>query len=161
MHNLKVPEILASIRIGRDDAGAKKIVSLPIAAVLIDRRRTERHVDDAPLGVDGDESPNIDARSILPAVPCPRVVVFFAGTWNRVECPDKFPRVNVPRAHVTGRTLRRILLRSTSGDDQVAIDRWRRAEAVRSLQPLQNLGRVQVHTSMVAKRWIRFPCFRV
>ena len=49
VHDLEVPEVLAGVRVGRDEAGAEEIVAGAIAAVLIDRRRAERHVDDAAL----------------------------------------------------------------------------------------------------------------
>ena len=49
MHDLEVPQILSGVGIGRDEAGAEQVVALAVAAVLVDRRRAERHVDDAAL----------------------------------------------------------------------------------------------------------------
>ena len=120
MHHLEVPQVLAGIRVGRDEAGAEEIVAGAIAAVLIDRRRAERHIDDAALGIDGDEAPDVDARTVLPAVAGPGVVVFFTRSGNRTERPDQLAGVDVPGAHVAGRPLRRILLGATAGDDEVA-----------------------------------------
>ncbi len=47
-----MPEVLAGVRVGRDDARAEEIVAVPVSAVLIDGGRAERHVDDAALGID-------------------------------------------------------------------------------------------------------------
>ena len=49
MHDLEVPQVLAGVRVGRDEAGAEQVVARAVAAVLVDRRRAERHVDDAAL----------------------------------------------------------------------------------------------------------------
>src|SRR5690349_8994764 len=69
--------------------------------------------------------------------------------------------MHIPRAHVARRTERRILLGSTPGDDQIAIDRRRRAEAVGSRQTAKNLRRVQINASVIAKRWIWVAGLRV
>src|SRR4029453_3153913 len=99
------------------------IVAFPIAAVLIDRWRAERHVHDAALSVHGDQAPDVDARAVLPAVARPRVVVLLAGSRNRAEGPDQLSGVDVPRAHIAGRTEGRVLLGTPAGDDQMIVHR--------------------------------------
>ena len=79
VHDLEVPQVLAGVRVGRDDAGAEEIVAGPIAAVAIADGRAERHVDDAARGVDRHQAPDVDARAVLPAVARPRVVERLAG----------------------------------------------------------------------------------
>src|SRR5258706_12327448 len=75
VHALEMPQVLARIRVGRDETAAEQIVPFAVAAVLIDRRRAKRHVDDAARGVHGDEAPHIRARPLFPAVTGPGVVV--------------------------------------------------------------------------------------
>ena len=105
MDHLEVPQVLAGVRVGRHEAGAEEIVAGAIAAVLIDRRRAERHVDDAALRVHRDEAPDVDAGAILPAVAGPGVVVLLAGARNGMEGPHQLAGVHVPGAHVAGRAL--------------------------------------------------------
>ena len=82
---------------------------------------------------------------------------FSPGARDRMERPHELAGVHVPRAHVAGRALRRILLRAAAGDDQVPVDRRRRAEAVAARQALQDLRRVQVDDAAVAefRHWAR------
>ena len=129
VHDLEVPQVLAGVRVGRDDARAEEIVAGAIAAVLIDRGRAERHVDDAALDVDGDEAPDVDARAILPAVARPRVVELLARLRNRSERPHQLAGVDVPGAHIAQRPPRRVLLVAAAGDDEVLVDGRRRAQA--------------------------------
>src|SRR4026208_1397478 len=89
-----------------NEASAEEVVPFAIATILIDRRRTKGHVDNAALDVDRNEPPDVDARSILPAFARPRVVVLLARAGNRVKGPHQFSGVNVPRAHVAGWTPR-------------------------------------------------------
>ena len=155
MHELEVPEILAGVGVGRDEARAEQVVALAIAAELIDRRRAERHVDDAALRVDGDEAPDVDAGAVLPAVARPGVVVLLAGSRDRMERPDQLAGVHVPRADVARRPERRILLRAPAGDDQVLEHDRRRAEAVVARQALQDLRRVEIDDALVAEGFVR------
>src|SRR6185312_9886168 len=108
------------------------------------------------IDIDRDEPPDIDARSILPALARPRVVVFLACAWNGMERPNELARMHVPRSHVAGRSEGRIFLGSASGDDQIAINSRRRTETVRAGQSAQNLRCVQIHAAAIAERRVRF-----
>ena len=52
VHQLLMPLQLAGRRIERDDRVAVEIRAIAIGAVVVGRRRTDRRVDDAALGVD-------------------------------------------------------------------------------------------------------------
>src|SRR5262249_54531909 len=116
MDHLEMPQVLSGARVGRDDAGPEQVVASTVAAILIDRWRAERHVDDATLGIYGDEAPHVDAGPVLPAVGGPRIVVLFTRARNRTEGPDQLAGVNVPGPHVARGTLRWILLRASARD---------------------------------------------
>src|SRR6202012_2438433 len=99
---LKMPQVLACVGIHCDDAVGEQIVPRTVAAVLIDRRSAERHVDDAARGVYSQKAPDVDSRAILPALAGPGVVVFFAWSGDRMEGPGQLARVHVPGAYVAG-----------------------------------------------------------
>ena len=103
-------------------------------------RRAERHVDDTALDVDREEAPDVDARTVLPAVAAPGVDVLLARARHRLERPDQLPRVHIPGAHVARRSLWRVLLRAAAGDDEVPVHDRRRAEAVAARQALRISG---------------------
>src|SRR5690606_35890503 len=83
--DLEVPEVLARVGIGRHEAAAEQVVALAVAAILIDRRRAERQVDDAALVIDGHQAPDVDAGPVAPAVAGPRVVKGFTFAGHRLE----------------------------------------------------------------------------
>jgi len=78
-----------------------------------------------------------------------------------MERPHQFAGVNVPRAYVAGRTLRRSFLRPPAGNDQVLVDDRRRAEAVVALESLQDLRRIQIDHALLAERVVQFAGLRV
>src|SRR5262245_30864073 len=65
--------------------------------------------------------------------------------------PYQLAGVNVPRANVTCRPLRRVLLRSAAGDDQVLVHRGRRTHSVVARKTLENLWRIQVDDAVIAE----------
>ena len=105
--------------------------------------------------VDGHQAPDVDAGALHPAVAGPRVVERLAGARHGVEGPHQLAVVDVPRAHVAGRALRRPFLRAAAGDDQVLVDDRRRAEAVVAGEPLQDLRRVQIDDALHAELVVR------
>ena len=121
MDELKMPEILPSIRIGGDDAGTEKIVTNTIAAVPIVGRSSKRHVNDTSIAIDCEKTPNVHAGSIFPAIAFPCIVEFLSGTRYGMERPDEFPRMNVPRAHIAGWAFAWILLSQPARNDQVLV----------------------------------------
>ena len=151
MRQLEVPEVGAGVRSGGDQAGPEQVVAGPIAPVLIDRRRPERHVDDAPRRVHREEAPHVDARAVLPAVAAPGVVEALARLRHRSERPGQLAGVHVPGAHVAGRSARRVLLRRAAGDHEVLVDERRRGQAVAPRQAAEDLGRVEADDAAVAE----------
>ena len=130
MHQLLVPFQLAGRRVERDDGVAVQVRALAIAAVVVGRRRTDRRVDDAALGVDGEERPDVGAGSVLPAVAFPRLDARLAGARDGVERPQQLAGLRVPAADVAVETgARRLLAVVAAGDDDVLVDRRRRGEA--------------------------------
>src|SRR5204862_3968796 len=102
------------------------------------------HVDDVAIDIDGHQTPDIDARSILPAFALPRVVKGFARARHGMEGPDQLAIVHIERPYIPGRSLRRPFLRPSADDDQVLEHDRRRTEAVAAWQSLQNLRRVEI-----------------
>src|SRR5688572_19006291 len=121
---LEVPEVLAGLRIDRNDRVRKRVVTRSIAAVVVRRRSGDRQIDDAALHIHRrEEAPHVRARSILPAV-TPRVVVLVARPRNGPELPQLLAGDDVERARIARRPLRDL----TSGradDGDVAINGWR------------------------------------
>src|SRR6185312_8313940 len=96
VHDLEVPEPFAGVHVDRDDAAAEEIVSKPVAAEAIPRRRSHGHVKNASLDIDRHEAPDVDAGASAPAVGFPRVMAPFTVSGHCVECPDESPRQHVP-----------------------------------------------------------------
>ena len=158
---LEVPQVLPRIGVRRHQAVAEKVVAGAVAAVLVHRGRAERHVDDAALGVHGEETPHIDARTVLPTVSGPGVVVLLTGARNGMKRPHQLACVHVPRAHVARRPMRRIFLRRAARDDEVLEHDGRRTQPVAARQPLHDLGSIQIDDAVVAKGIVGLPGLRV
>src|SRR5439155_24268388 len=108
------------------DRVAVQIRAFAIAAVVVRRRRAERRVDDAALGVDGEEGPDVGARAILPAVAFPRLDARLARARHGVKRPEQRAGSRVPAANVAVESrARRSFAVVPAGDDDVLEDRWR------------------------------------
>ena len=153
----KCQRYFAGVGVGRHEARAEQVVAGAIAAVLIDRRRAERHVDDAAPGVDGEEAPDVDAAAVLPGLAGPGVVEALARLRHRAERPHQAPVVQIPRAHVAGGAAGRVLLRRAAGDHEVLVDDRRRAQPVAAGEAAEDLGRVQVDDAVGAEGGVQFP----
>jgi hypothetical protein len=78
-----------------------------------------------------------------------------------MERPHEFSGVDIPGANIARRSLRRILLRTATSDDQVSIHSRRRAEAVRPWQSLQDLRRVEIDAPVIAERGVWLAGLRI
>ena len=127
MHELEVPEILAGVRIDRDDRRGEQIVAGAIDADAVVVRRAERHVENAALGIERRVTPDVDAGSVLRAVPAPGVVAEFARPRHGVERPHQLAGPRVPGARIARRSGTAIraagpFARAGAGDDQILVD---------------------------------------
>ena len=102
MHELEMPEILAGVRIDRDDRRREQVVAGTIGADAIVVRRAERHVKNAARRIERRVAPHVDAGPVLGAPPAPGVVTEFTRARHGVERPHQLARRRVPRACVAG-----------------------------------------------------------
>ena len=110
MHELEVPEILAGVRIDRDDRRREQIVAGTIDADAVVVRGAERHVEDAALRIERHVAPDVDAGSVLRAVSAPGVVAELARAAAR--CGTSTPACR--SAHPTRACRPRVRLRHSS-----------------------------------------------
>src|SRR4030095_13650304 len=94
------PEILAGVRVDRDDRGREQIVAGAIGADAVVVRGAERAVEDAPVDIGRSVTPDIDARSVFRAIPAPRVVAELPRSRHGVERPDQLAGPRVPGARI-------------------------------------------------------------
>ncbi len=131
VHELEMPPALAAARVERDDGRAEEIGAVPIRAVEVIRRRSERDEDDAAANVDRRLTPVVDPADVFPGVFRPRVVAELAGARHRVERPDEFAGENVVGADVARR--RHVVFpRRAPQDDQILEDASGRVRLDRS-----------------------------
>src|SRR5262252_8688230 len=64
--HLEIPEQFSGCRLCGDDRRAKEVVAGPVGADAIVVRSPERHIDDAPLLINGHVTPDIDAGTLFP-----------------------------------------------------------------------------------------------
>src|SRR5206468_1773213 len=102
MHQLVMPDPLASARVERDERVAKQVVARTIAAVEIEARAAEADERDAPLLVNRELAPVVNAAGILVGLGRPRVVPELAGMRDAVENPLNSSSAHVIRLHVGG-----------------------------------------------------------
>ena len=84
VNDLEVPQPFARTRVEREQAIAKQVVPLAIAAVEIVCRRAGRYEDDAILLVERQIAPRVRTASVFVRIRRPRLVPVFARTRNRV-----------------------------------------------------------------------------
>src|SRR6185295_6779030 len=114
----------------RDDRVAVEIGAVTFAAVVVRRRRADRRVDDAALGVDGEEGPDVGAGAVFPAVAFPGLDARLPRARHGVERPQQLAGLGVPAANVAVQPgARRLLAVVAAGDDDVLVDRGRRRQA--------------------------------
>src|SRR5262249_11119039 len=103
MDGLEIPLQLARFCIDSYDGVAEEIVSRPIAAPIVSRRRSERHVENGALLVERHvPTPDVYTRAILPAVVEPCFVPDFTGTGHRMKLPKLRACARVICARVAG-----------------------------------------------------------
>src|SRR6185503_14265683 len=117
VHELPLPLRLPRQRVERHDRVAVQVRALAIAAVIVGGWRPQRREDEAALDVDGEERPDVRARTILPALPFPGLDAGLAGPGHGVERPQQLPAPRVPSADVTVEAgARRLLAVVAAGD---------------------------------------------
>ena len=102
VHRLEVPHQLTGQGIDRDDRVGEQVVPRSIEAVEVVVGRAERHVENAPLLVDGEEAPGVGPADVAPGIVEPGLVTHLAGMRDGVKGPHQIPRPKIPRPHVTG-----------------------------------------------------------
>src|SRR5262245_24629286 len=89
MYGLEMPQAFAGLRVESDQTVAEEIVSLAVAAVKIEARRSERNIGDAALFIDGHLAPVVDAAGGFIELLRPGVITELAGMRDRVKNPCK------------------------------------------------------------------------
>ena len=135
MNELKVPQVLAGVRVHRDHRRGEEVVAGTIDADAIVVRRAERHVENAAFRVERRVAPDVDARSIFRAALLPGVVAELARPRHGVEGPHQFAGPRVERARVSrgsraGIRTARPFTHACTDDDEVLVDARRRQERV-------------------------------
>ena len=89
VNRLEVPDVLAGLGPDRDDRVAVEVRARPVAAVVARNRRRQRQVDEAALGVRGEEErPRVGAQPSPPTVAGPGLVPDVARLGHRIELPQ-------------------------------------------------------------------------
>src|SRR5215467_13468277 len=96
-----VPEPLAGANVERENAVAEQIGADTIGAVHIVGRRSQGKVGNAPLFIDGDLTPGVDAAYVLPGVRRPRVITELTGMRDSVKGPEQLAAEDVIGAQVS------------------------------------------------------------
>ena len=96
VNDLEVPQVAAGARVGGDDRAAEEIVAVAIAAVAVEGGSGKRHVEDAALGVDGHEAPDVDAGAPRGAVALPSVGEALAAARHAMKRPLRARRCAHP-----------------------------------------------------------------
>ena len=153
VNDLEVPQVAAGASVGGDERAAEEIVAVAIAAVAVEGGSGERHVEDAALGVDGHEAPDVDAGAPLGAVALPGVGKALARARHAMKRPHERAGARIPRPHVARGAARRKLLHGTARDHEVVVDERRRGHAVEArIAALQDLRRRELHDAVVPER---------
>src|SRR5438105_10796927 len=126
MRRLEMPELLAGCRVQRDEAITEEIVSKTLPAIEIVGRRSSGNEDNSSFVVHRCTCPRIVASRLQVSVLGPRLITFFAGMWNGVECPEQFAGPNVPAADIA-RRCRTLFADAAGGYKDVFIDTHRTA----------------------------------
>jgi len=103
VHDLEMPDALASVRFQRQHAIGEKVLSSAVAAVMVVRSRTGAREHQAALNVERHPAPAIRAAGGFPGVGRPGLVAKFPRMRNRVKNPAALPGARVERADVAGR----------------------------------------------------------
>ena len=149
--------ILAGVRIDRDDRRGEQIVAGTVDADAVVVRGAERHVENAALRIERRIAPDIDAGSVLGAVPAPGVVAEFARPRHGMERPHQLAGPGVPGARIargSGSAIgaARPFAGARAGDDQILVDGRRRQQRVGHIRPgLHHLGRLEVDDAILAE----------
>ena len=157
MHELKVPEILASVRIDRDDRGREQIVAGAVDADAVVVRGAERHIKDAALRIERRITPDIDAGSVCGAVPAPGVIAELPRPRHGVERPHQLAGPGVPGARIArgpgsaiGPT--RPFAGARTRDDEILVDGRRRQQRVGRIRAgLHDLRRLERNDAILTK----------
>ena len=100
MHQLVVPLPQPGFQVDTDQALAEQIVSGPVSAIEVPRRRLHRQVDQSELLINGNLSPHTGVSILGPGIIQPRFVAKFAGHGDGMKYPKSPARPNVVSADV-------------------------------------------------------------
>src|SRR6185503_15342278 len=133
MHDLEVPLALAGLQVDAHEAVAEEVVARTVPAVQVRGRILDRQIHEPRLLIDRNLRPDAGVAVDRPRFFFPRLGAELAGTWNRVERPEQFAALRVPRAHEAFRVVVALhgqpFAERRADDDDVPGDRRRRVQA--------------------------------
>ena len=100
---LEVPGPLARPGVEGDRAIREQVVAVSVAAVEVERGRSEAGEDQAAIHVDAEPAPGVRPTPVLPGVARPRLVPELARPRDGVESPDLCAGADVERPDVPRR----------------------------------------------------------
>ncbi len=102
MHRLEVPDASPRVRVEREQRIGEQILSEPLTAVEVRRRRSERNEHDAARLVDTHLRPAVRAANAAVGVGLPCLRAQLAGQRDGVKGPSHGAGSHVERSHVSG-----------------------------------------------------------
>src|SRR3954453_23005977 len=162
MHELAVPLLLTCARIERHQRVPVQIIPNAIRAVEIRGRRTQRRVDNSAFHIDGEETPDIGSRSILPTTGRPSLRSSFSWPRHGVKSPQQLSCFFIPATDVAvGACSRRALSIATPRNDYVVEDGWWRLERIPSVFQIAEYTLLQIQPAFITKSWCRLASSHV
>src|SRR5438552_18337922 len=104
MHDLVVPDELSRERLQRHQGIAKEVLSFPVAAIRIIRRRVQGDVQNTALLIAAQNGPRVRPAAALPGISLPAVVTHLSRLRYAVEPPHQLPGLNIESTHVAARS---------------------------------------------------------
>src|SRR4030095_12246803 len=129
-----MPYSRAGGRLETDEAVGEKVVSVPLAAIVVVRRRAEGQIDVAELRVGAHDRPHVHPADRAPRLTLPGLGTELIRLRDGVEDPSLRTGADVegadmPRRHVGTQRPR---LDGRADDHQIADHQWRRRDRVPS-----------------------------
>ena len=163
MDRLEVPDDLARAGVEADDRLGVDVVAVPVAAVVVVRRRAEGQVDVAELLVGAHHGPDVRVAHLPPGLVLPGLDVGLALARHGVERPLQPAAADVETAHVPGRVVVAVReIEDRAADhDRVGHDGHRRRPVHVSVRPPRQETLHQVDDAFLAELGIRLAGLRV
>src|SRR5437660_8012099 len=105
MDELKMPDAFAGFSLEAHETVAEEVVTQPVAAIHITRRRRQRQVDITEFFIGTQIGPCIDGACVLPRPALPRFDAKLALLRNNSERPPELAGLDVIAADIAASSL--------------------------------------------------------